>query len=360
MSIETQKEVVKDNKEKRLVLLDVFRVSLALLIFMFHSNIHFQCTYSFLNNFVSVGALAMTGFFLLSGYVLRHVYGERNLIDTKELKRFYKKRLLSVVPLYFLVAILYLVFVGKETVVENLMLFPIEVFGLQSTFTSLFGVTHNGGTWFISCLLLGYFIYPFLQTIIKKLATKHKAFLIILFVAIDLWAVLISIKFGTSWLYENPFYRILELTIGLLVADINITAQGKLLKALRSWAVLIVASCVVLIGVSAVNIFYHISDYMMLNWIVLPCFVVMLFSMGSKRVDWLEKSRLLEYASKISYALFLSQFFVWPIGRWVVGVTGYDNNWFKILFSLVLCVLLSVLMYEIVQKRLLYFLRNKV
>lgn len=55
---------------KRVVALDIFRISLALLIFAFHSMIHFDCTYSFLSGFVRSGALAMTGFMLLSGYIL--------------------------------------------------------------------------------------------------------------------------------------------------------------------------------------------------------------------------------------------------------------------------------------------------
>ena len=63
---------------QRIIGLDILRISLAILIHMFHSWIHFGCSYSYLNDFVSVGAIAMTGFFLLSGYSLRMVYGGDN------------------------------------------------------------------------------------------------------------------------------------------------------------------------------------------------------------------------------------------------------------------------------------------
>lgn len=344
---------------QRVVLLDVLRVSMALLIFMFHSNMHFQCSYGFLNSLVSVGAFVMTGFFMLSGYALRLVYGERDLMDKKELKGFYIKRMLGVLPVYYFIAILYIVLLGKETVVENLMLLPIEALGIQQTFFWLSCLTHNGGTWFISCLLLGYLIYPFLQTVVKQLNTRSKILLIVLLIVIELWAVVIKNKFHTASLYGNPFYRILEFTIGLLVADVNMTAQGKLLNVLRSWGALIVTSVVMLVGVSVVNYYFQINDYMILNWIVLPCFGIMLFALGSKGVKRLEKSRLLSYASKISYAFFLTQFFVWPIGSWFVELIGYNHNWIRIIFTFSLCVGFSVLVYELVQKRMTGFLRKK-
>lgn len=337
----------------------MLRVAMALLIFMFHSKIHFGCSYGILNDFVSVGALAMTGFFLLSGYALRLVYGEKDLMEKKQLKRFYIKRVLGVLPLYYSLALLYMLFLGKETWTENLLLLPIEALGLQTTFTSLFGVTHNGGTWFISCLLLGYLVYPFLQTVVRQLDTKEKVILLICLVGIELWAIIVRNIFHTEWLYENPFYRAIEFAIGLIVADINLTTDGRMVSVLRSWWIMIGVGVVMLIGVSYVERKCEINDLMLLNWIVLPCFILMLFSLGSNRVSWLERSKVLCYASKISYAFFLSQYFVWRCGRWFIKIVGYDANWVRILFTFTLCVVISVLMYELVQKRIAGWIRIK-
>ena len=250
----------------RVVGLDVLRVAMALLIYMFHSNMHFGCHYGILEDFVSVGAIAMTGFFLLSGYSLRLVYGEKNLMDIKEIGRFYVKRVLGILPLYYTLAIFFILFLGKESWVDNVCLFPIEVLGLQSTFTSLFGITHNGGTWFISCLLLGYLVYPFLQTIVRQLCHKQKIFLALLLIFVDLWATIVRIKFHTAWIYDNPFYRIIEFAIGLIVADINMTTDGNAMEILRSWWVTIGASIAMLVSVSFVNAHWGISDYMLLNF----------------------------------------------------------------------------------------------
>ncbi len=301
----------------------------------------------------------MTGFFLLSGYSLRVAYGEKNLIKKSEIKGFYIKRTTAILPLYYTYALLFILFLGKESLLENLLLLPIEGLGIQTTFSSLFGVTHNGGTWFISCLLLGYLIYPFLQTVAKQLSVYQEAFLIVLLIFVNLWAVLVSKVFGTDWLYDNPFYRLLEFSIGLLTADINMRSDGKLVNFLRRLGVLIGASLTMILSITIIQYFCHIRDYMIWNWVVLPCFVVMLFSLGSKRVKCLEQSQLLRYASKLPYAFFLFQPFVWKMGWFIVRQTGYDANWFKISLSFVLCTGISFLMYEIVQKRLAKYLQMR-
>jgi len=344
---------------KRIAGLDVLRVLMALLIYMFHSRGHFCCSYGFLNDFVEVGAIAMTGFFALSGYSLRLNYGDRNLMEKKELGRFYVKRMLGVLPLYYTLALMYVLFIGKETVVQNLLLFPIELLGLQSTFCSLFGVTHNGGTWFISCLLLGYLIYPFIQTVVKQLNVRQKVILLIVLICIDLWAPIVRINFHTAWVYDNPFFRIVEFCIGLIVADINMTRNGKLMKVLRSWEMLLLSSLILVIGVSMIQHIYGIRDFMLLNWIVLPCGALMLFPLGSMKMLHLENSKILCYCSKISFSFFLSQFFVWEIGAWFVELIGYDSNMVRIVFTFTVCVVISVLMYEVVQKQVVGYFRIK-
>ena len=80
---------------------------MAFLIFMFHSRVHvLHCSYGFLDYFVDMGAIAMTGFFLLSGYVINLTYQRKDMSSSVELNRFYYKRLISIIPLYFAYAII--------------------------------------------------------------------------------------------------------------------------------------------------------------------------------------------------------------------------------------------------------------
>lgn len=81
---------------------------------------------------------------------------------------------------------------------ENVILMPIEILGLQSVFTSIFSVSHNGGTWFVSCILLCYLIYPFAQEIIKQISLKSKIKMLLLSVLVLLWSTFIVWKFQTG------------------------------------------------------------------------------------------------------------------------------------------------------------------
>ena len=61
--------MTKYNKE-RVIGLDIIRLGLVLLIYLFHSHMHYKCDYWKFNDFISMGAIAMTAFFMLSGYSL--------------------------------------------------------------------------------------------------------------------------------------------------------------------------------------------------------------------------------------------------------------------------------------------------
>lgn len=50
--------------------LDVFRAVSVLMVCAFHTNIHLGATYGLITPFVSMGAIFMTAFFMLSGFSL--------------------------------------------------------------------------------------------------------------------------------------------------------------------------------------------------------------------------------------------------------------------------------------------------
>ena len=171
-------------ENQRVVGLDLLRISLAFLIFMFHSNTHvLKCDYGLLNGFVSMGAIAMTGFFLLSGYEINLSTARKDISNIKEIKFFYLKRMISVLPLYYAYAIVnVLINITTKWPAKNfeeIILFPIETLGIQSVYSTLFPFSHNGGSWFISCILICYFVFPLLNILTRELSDKNRIITII-------------------------------------------------------------------------------------------------------------------------------------------------------------------------------------
>ena len=159
----------------RLFGLDLFRVALAFEILMFHSNGYVGCSYGkYVDLFLRAGAVTMTAFFILSGYVTQYTYGSRNFSDSQECKHFYLGRAINILPSYYIVAVLFCILIATESLQDQLLLLPTEVLSLQTIYTSLLSVTHNNGTWFISCIVFCYFVYPILAIMFKKLKSRTK------------------------------------------------------------------------------------------------------------------------------------------------------------------------------------------
>ena len=355
-------EAVMSKKRTRIVGLDLYRLLSVFLIFLFHSNIHIQCNYGVLNQFVNNGAIYMTAFFILSGFSLYLVWQRKDLHNIVELRKFYLKRLISILPLYYSVALIYICFLGQESTVQNLLIAPVEILGIQSIFNSLFGVTHNGGTWFVSCILMCYLVYPLIQEIIKQLTSKLKVTIILIAVFILLYSPLIVHFFKTSGIYSNPFFRIMEFLIGTIICSLIPSIQGsKLSKIIFSWWVILIEHAVLIICITeAVKHNIAVGNYMLYSWVALPMFMVIIISMyGAKSPRNMVNSKIVNYLCEISYAFFLCQFFSWKTTMFIISKIGMDNNLLRIGISFMVCMGYTVLLHEALEKPISNYLKKK-
>lgn len=153
------------NKSDRKVGWDICRVILALMVFAFHANIHMDISFGIFTDFFSACAFCMTGFFVLSGTVLS--YSHSNVSFSRdEILDYYNKRILFLIPLYWVVVVLYYFVNGVKY--DNLLLLPLELLGIQAPFHGSMLIGHNSGTWFVSCLLFCYLLFPLMAEITKK------------------------------------------------------------------------------------------------------------------------------------------------------------------------------------------------
>lgn len=303
----------------------------------------------------------MTGFFLLSGYTLNLT--NRNVDNISNIKKFYIKRLISILPLYYVYAFINIaqniVFDGSKALVEELILFPIETLGIQSVFASLFSYSHNGGSWFISCILICYFLYPLLLTLTKGLSDDNRIWIILIFGLILLWSPFIQHYFHLHSIYSNPFFRVLEFTIGILVSQMNlrVDTDNKLIVLLRKPLVCILSIICLVVGVS---IAYYVGiphDFMLYNWVALPCFISLLVSLGYINF---RPTKFMQYMSNISFSIFLSQLLVvWYGVKYILSYIGCNSNFAKIFVSAAVCFGIANFLHFCIEKPATKYMKLK-
>lgn len=240
-------------------------------------------------------------------------------------------------------------------------MFPIQTLGIQSQFSTLFHHTHNGGTWFISCLLASYFIFPLVHFILEKLSAKQSAVFLFISVFVLLWSPFVQIFVGTNDIYDNPFFRFLEFSIGMILYNLWVRMKNnRQFVRVFNWPMAIAVTGLLMVSISIAYSIGIPGYYMLYSWAALPCFILMILSLANLQIPQLQDSRVIRYASSISYAFFLAQCIgLWRFSKDIINLTGIDDNLFMIAISFVICTVMSILMHELIELPASKFLKLK-
>lgn len=357
-----------DNKwqslKKRYIGLDIFRLMAVIAILLMHTVRHLNADYGILQPFARMGAVFMTAFFMLSGFSLFVNYSAKNIIKLPELKSYFIKRVIGIVPMYYITAVLFVLFYFIVSRIyptldysakDDLLLFPVEFLGIQSNFHSLFDYSHNGMTWFISCLLMCYLVYPLMQEIAKQISNKAKVIIIVLSAFILLYSPIVQELYRTVFIYTNPFFRILEFMIGVLLASMKPRYEESTFvkKYIFNWVTVILAGIVMAVIVSAgVLLDLSVKNYMLYSAICLPFFIIMLIGSSGTVSSVLSGSKVIRYCCEISYVFFLAQLFSNTVCIILKVEFNITNNLVMILLGWIICAAIAVLMHEAFEKPL--------
>ena len=345
-------------KREHLAILDIIKIYCAVLIYMRHSITMFGCTYgsSLVDGLIcATTSPIMVCFFVVSGFSIYYNNSNRNLLDAGELRTFYKKRFITLFPIYILVHMLSYVLV-VNTVQQKIYSTPVELLGLQSMYGGLFGISHSGATWFISSLLLGYFIYPLVQELLKM--NQRCIYLVtsvIFFVLVYSEVVMLQI-FGVQPGYVNPVFRAMQVAFGAaLCMAFTEDDKGNNKKA----AIMMVANLIItgLLTVFALHYKMGIEYVTTPIYYYLIAFAMLISIKFKPRL--LTKSKLIKYAGSLTFYFFILQVFLWRLSAKVCGLTGFESNKGKLLVSFVLCVALSIICKELFDKHAQKYLKNK-
>lgn len=92
-----------------IISLTSFRFITAFVVFLFHCRIHlnWQVDVRILDKFFLSGATFMTGFFVLSGFVMCHAYCDTDFTKRENIFNYYLKRIAKIYPTYLVVTLVY-------------------------------------------------------------------------------------------------------------------------------------------------------------------------------------------------------------------------------------------------------------
>lgn len=158
---------------KRIFSFDFIRVFAMVMIVVFHYNA-FNIGQETQSGFIlflryangTMGHIGVSLFFILSGASLMFAYG-----DKLELKDYFKKRFLSIYPLYWIV---YAAFFTHFYIINRLPLIHsrktliLSALGLDGYLNYLIPNYYLVGEWFVGCIICIYLIFPLLRRLVLQ------------------------------------------------------------------------------------------------------------------------------------------------------------------------------------------------
>lgn len=198
--------------KKNLLQYDALRFICAVYIFLFHVHIRWNIFQNkIIHNILDVGAIAMTMFFLLSGFLIAYRYCGTNISQ----KEFIKRRSLRLYPLYILGSLITLPWLNTDgNFSYYLALLIIFASCTQSLFITYFHFWNFDASWSISVEFL-------IALVTRKLLTIGSSIKNLIYILVSLLLVAI-VTSGLPQDQNFPFYyssfliRVPEFMVGIM------------------------------------------------------------------------------------------------------------------------------------------------
>ena len=181
-------------------------------------------------------------------------------------------------------------------------------------------------------------------------------------VFILLYSPIIVHYFQTRGIYANPFFRIMEFSIGIILCScITSIRESRFSGIVFSWwAIVIEYALLMFLVTKAVSRNLFVNDCMMYNWVALPIFMLQIVSMyGARFPRCISGSKLFSYLSEITYSFFLAQLCTWRTVEYIFSISATDTNLFRIVISATVCIGYTLLLHELFEKPISRFLKKR-
>lgn len=339
----------------------------ALYVFLFHMEIRWPVSSNiYMSNVIKQGAIGMSLFFILSGFLLAYTYTDRRY----QIREYFFNRFARIYPVYFLSAVLSIPFIsgaGSEPlngVVKIALLIISNIFLIQAWFVQFFPLWNDGGSWSISAELFFYVLFPYLLLLFRGLYLKNIIITLVFFyILCALPGIIINYYPSNNDIiyYSVPIYRLSEFIFGILLYKISKIAGSKF--AINDLTLLIFI--LILVGYLA-YFGPNFNLYIGHNFIVIPLLGIIVYSLSSHSgyISRILSGKVLVFLGKISYCFYSFQVIalLLLIDKHDILIRNYpllNNNFLLLSITFVLLIVLSSIGYLSIEVPARNFLKQK-
>ena len=291
--------------KKEILPLTGMRFIAALYVFIIHIHIRWPLTDSeYVGTIWGQGAIGMSLFFILSGFILTNQYADGEI----NLKKYFVNRFARIYPIYAIAAIITLPWIGVDGFSQLIILIFADIFLIQAWFPQFFRLWNNGASWSLSVEAFCYFLLPFL--IPKFIKFNNKQIYLLILISYFLTSLPgIVCKFFTNEInyifYSIPIFRLPEFLVGVGVA--LLVKTGFKYNQYLSFIQVVFILCFV----GYIAFFGRLMPlYIGHNWIVVPFVAFMIYSLYINNNGFLGKclsNKFFVWLGKVSYCFYLFQ-----------------------------------------------------
>jgi len=282
-------------------------------------------------------------FCFISGYLIS--YNNPEFLSFEDIKKFYKKRIIRIYPLYWLAIVSLIVFLFVSVNILNLQNLSIELNTMMTPFTiliSFFGLqillNPSSVFWYVGFIVLCYALYP----LIKKLTKSDVQILLVSLLMIGLFGLL-RIFFN---LIDDRFFIFFLLFIGGVIVNNEKILENTFSK--NKELLLVILSCI-LVFIFLVDKLYLkniiplnlsiIIGYILLNLLIIFFCIFCINLLRKKALNEIitRFGYIIVFIATGSYSVYLFHEMILELGHILsimVGLTPVANELF-ILFLIV-------------------------
>jgi len=231
----------------------------------------------------------------------------------------------------------------------------INIFALQSFFPNYEDYFINAPSWSISDEFFFYLCFPLIFPLILKF--KNIGLIIIVSLVILLFSIYSFYPFFSEKFvfYINPISRLLDFSLGIYLFTLFNKFRNLKYNFVKSSLIELLAILTFLFFFLPHNLFPRMYRFSIYYWI--PMFMIIFtFSIFKGIISNVLNNRLLVYLGEISFSFYLIHLSIIGI---VLPICSNMNPFLIILILLMICILLSTILYEFFEKPVNNYLKQK-